>query len=482
LRNQAVFGPQRANQTLKTNSSPACRLGILVFALLLSGVAPGPGAGIENVTVLPAWSGQGLPKLAMGRENALAAWYDFRTYEDLISEIYVARIAPSGLVLDPQGIRVSDSRSGGYAVAALGNTFLIVWSRGPNLYARRMNGGGEILDQAPIVITKSDSNSFSEGADFQPTAASDGASFWVAWVDFRNAPAGTPEYRMWEYQDIYAARISVAGELLDPNGIKISARPGQQSEPKLSNGGNFIIWRDSAVRGARLSPDGSCLDRGGVLVANSTNPAFHAEVSGNGQGWLVAISDENQIRGVHVRRDGAPSEPFAIAQTSTYGYTGVRNSGGDYVVWWKSGPDTMAVKVRASGEVGKATVLASSSDPLYSVTDVAATGAGFLVTGATQPAAGGWMYADVWMGTFNRDSIPSVPPKIIEVVRVPNGFRITFTATKGVTYRIEAASNTTSTDWTAVADIVATSRVMSWTDRRERRTKTGIYRVREVAE
>ena len=60
--------------------------------------------------------------------------------------------------------------------------------------------------------------------------------------------------------DIYGARVSLSGQVLDPNGIAISTADAQQSLPAVAFGGGCftVVWQDDrngdlAIYGSRVS-------------------------------------------------------------------------------------------------------------------------------------------------------------------------------------------------------------------------------------
>src|SRR5688572_15848627 len=72
----------------------------------------------------------------------------------------------------------------------------------------------------------------------EPSIAAHGNGYFVVWADKRN-------YSSSEY-DIYGARISSSGELLDPGGIPICTDPGRQTSPRVAFDGEryLVVWED----------------------------------------------------------------------------------------------------------------------------------------------------------------------------------------------------------------------------------------------
>lgn len=359
-------------------------------------------------TVLPVNYGQYGGSVAVGPQNTLVTWIDYRRTEDLAHDIFGTRIGPLGETLDGDGVSIATDASGAAAVAALKDMFLVAWAKGPNIYARRMRASGELLDAQPIVISANPGHPFPELVYLELSAAADGTNFWVSWTDERSIPEGTPEYLRYDYQDIYAARISRAGRVLEPRGIRICGRGGRQEAPRLSPKADFIVWTDYrggrlSIFGARLHPRGLSLDPNGFPIASSTNLYMTAaDVSGNGRGWLVAWGDMAGIHGAQVNRKAVAGPPFNIAQTTERVAPQVATAGQDCIVVWQSGASTVGSRVTVGKSVGAIVTVATDSAGAnyFSFGGIAGNGSRFCVTGATAPINGSWFYNDVWFGTF----------------------------------------------------------------------------------
>ena len=365
-------------------------------------------------TVLPVQYGQYGGSVAVGSENTLVTWVDYRRTLDMDREIFGTRIGPAGEPLDGDGIPLTGSADGQAAVAALGDQFLIVWSRGPNIYARRMTSAGELLDTQPIVVRANTGHPFPELVYLELSAAADGVNFWVAWADDRSMPAGTPEHLRYDYQDIYAARISPAGRVLDPRGIRICTRPGNQHSPRLSPKADFIVWNDTrparrCIFGSRLNPRGIAMDANGfAIVSCREHQLTAADVSGNSTGWLVVWRDETRIYGAKVNKARGVSSTLNIGITMQNPVPQVETSGEDFLVLWQDGASTVGKRVTATKRVGQTVTIATdpSGAGYYSLGSFAGNGSRFYVIGTTAPINSTWFYNDVWYGAFGGRMIP----------------------------------------------------------------------------
>src|SRR6266540_2444496 len=120
----------------------------------------------------PAPQGQTQASVAFDGSNYLVVWSDTRAGTGY-SDIYGARVAPAGTVLDPAGIAISTA---------------------------------PLRQEWPSV-------SFGAGA------------YVVAWQDERSTP---------ESYDIYATRVSQGGVVLDPTGIAVGTAANSQYSPSVA--------------------------------------------------------------------------------------------------------------------------------------------------------------------------------------------------------------------------------------------------------
>ena len=84
------------------------------------------------------------------------------------------------------------------------------------------------LDQWGIAISTASDDQIS------PALAFDGTNYLVVWEDHRN-------YAIDRYPDIYGARVSPNGVVLDSEGIRISTASSFQKSPAVAfNGINYL--------------------------------------------------------------------------------------------------------------------------------------------------------------------------------------------------------------------------------------------------
>ena len=181
------------------------------------------------------------------------------------------------------------------AVAYGNGNFLVVWrdSRtlgSSDLYGVRVSSAGTILDTSGIPITSAD------GVQEDPDVAFDGTNWMVSWTDQRSDV----------YRDIYAARVSGAGAVLDPAGIRISQEipaVGEGPSALAFDGANYLVAyrRGNGVYGRMIAPSGALFPE--FTVASLGVAPTDVDVAWNGSNYLVAFDDvEGSFDTIHGRR------------------------------------------------------------------------------------------------------------------------------------------------------------------------------------
>jgi hypothetical protein len=266
--------------------------------------------------------------------------------------------AGSALVLGSGG-DVFPPPSGSQAGPALGfdgAAHLVVWSdgrggMGQDLYAARVSKAGVVLGSEPIVI------SAAAGDEVGAAVAFDGANYLVVWQDQRGSTG----------RDIYGARVSPDGTVLDPGGFAISSAPEHQVEPAVAFDGTsyLVVWETrqgglADVRGARVSPDGAVL-ASGLLISGAplhqTQPAVACASGACLVAWRDGRTGGPDVYGARVSGatvvdpDGLPISRAGSSQ----GRPSIASDGSGYLVVWndtRSGTgDVYGTRVSAVGEI-----------------------------------------------------------------------------------------------------------------------------------
>jgi phosphoribosylformylglycinamidine (FGAM) synthase PurS component len=268
-----------------------------------------------GIAISQAPNNQYVPTLAFGGGNFLVAWEDKRSGS--ADDIYGARVTPQGAVLDPGGVPISQAASGQVepALAFDGANFLVIWEDHRvggtcDIYGSRVTPQGTVLDSSGVAISSA------EDCQWSPKLAFDGANFFAAWEDFRSS----------EDDDIYGARVTRQGVVLDSMGVVIAEAANDQRSPALAyDGENFLaVWeehrsgKDHDIYGARVTPQGAMLDPAGFVISEAANDQLSPAVGFDGANFLVAWRDYRSgsdwdIYGARVTPQGAVLDSLGIA-------------------------------------------------------------------------------------------------------------------------------------------------------------------------
>jgi hypothetical protein len=325
----------------------------------------------NDISIATSANGQYTPAVSHNGENFLIVWQDYRSG---YSRIFGARVSEAGEPLDPSGISISTASAPQYSPKiAYGETnFLVVWHDYRNgytdIYGARVSSSGMVLDTGGIPI--STANSWQE----DPAVAYNGVDFLVVWEDYRSGTS----------YDIYGARVSTSGTVLDTGGIPISSATNGQYTPAVShNGENFlVVWEDYRsgtsydIYGARVSSDGSVLDSSGIAISSASSSQSTPSVTHNGVDFLVVWQDSRSgsadIYGTRVSGGGAVLDSSGIAistASNTQASPSVGYNGATFLVVWqdfRSGTgfsDIYGARVSETGSVLENSGFAISAEP-----------------------------------------------------------------------------------------------------------------------
>jgi MYXO-CTERM domain-containing protein len=346
------------------------------------------------------------PAVACGGPSCLLVWTD-AAHDG--ADIRGTRLDASGR-LDPSTLLISSgaAEQSSPSVASDGSGYLLVWSewRGPEPWARdvfgaRLDAGGALLDASGIPI------STAVGRQFLSTVAWNGAAFLVAWIDERNY--GATGY------DVYAARVSPAGLVLDPAGIPVTTALSDQVGVRAAcgDGSCLVVWEDARGGGddvfaSRVDAVGQVLDPVGIPVAAGPYAQFWPAVARSGADYLVAWTDARDdattgwdIRGRRVGSDGrllGAADAAISVHTGHQRYPSVACGEGACLVAWldlrneaATGDDVYGARVAADGTLMDPAGIAIATAPGTQWLPVVGwDGAQFLVawTDVTSPLTG----------------------------------------------------------------------------------------------
>ena len=319
-----------------------------------TGVLLEPG----GLAVSTAVNSQGAPAIAFDGTNYIVVWQDLRN--GVSYKIYAARVDVSGVVLDPGGIPVCTAAGNQIAPAVVfdGTDYIVVWqdlrSGASDIYAARVSKTGTVLDPEGIAV------STAVNLQGYPAIASNGTNSLVVWHDERNS----------SHYDLYGARVSNSGAVLDPGGIAISRVAKRQGFPAVAfDGTNYmVVWQDDRngfydIYGSRVSTSGVVLDAGGIAISTGANDQNYPALAFDGTNYMVVWQDYRagfyyDIYGSRVGKSGAvlDSAGIAVSTAATNQLApAIAFGGADYLEVWQDGRtgsyDIYGARVSSSGVV-----------------------------------------------------------------------------------------------------------------------------------
>jgi VCBS repeat-containing protein len=355
------------------------------------------GAVSTGSTLASAANSQLTPALATGASNVLALWADQRGNASGLFDVYGVLLSTAGA---PQGSAVLITQAGNEqyapAVAFDGTNYLVVWEdhRGAtaDIYGARVNTSGTVLDVPAFVISAAANNQMA------PAVAWNGTNYLVVWQDDRTT-AGT--------FDVYGARVSAAGSVLDASGFVVSAATGLQQHPRVaSDGTNWLVaYEDTRAGGAldiyatRVSAAGAVMDASGIAVCTESHYQSRPTVAWNGSTWAVIWSDARtnwyNVEGALVSAAGVVANPNGVPlEAATSGgrmEPTVGACGGAFLIaWWESGGSTYdlySARVTGGLSVGGKVLLGPSTTEEDQAA-IGCDGTNFLVAWRSLPVVG----------------------------------------------------------------------------------------------
>lgn len=265
--------------------------------------------------------------------------------------IYGARISGSGAPLDPAGIAIATSVSTGYdapTVASNGSDFVVGYLTSTNApRCKRVSGDGAVLDATAITLA-------STGIDL--AFGSNGTNYLATWSAGGNI----------------SGRLLYPNGVLDPTTIAISAATGTQGRPAVSsNGADYLVaWEDNRIAtidvyAARVTGTGTVVDATGIIVSNAAADQTTPAIASNGSDYLVVWADArngaSDIYGSRVTSAGVTTDAVGLAislGTNAQTVPSTAWNGTDYLVVWadmrNSTSDVFGTRVSPLGVVESA--------------------------------------------------------------------------------------------------------------------------------
>jgi hypothetical protein len=348
----------------------------------------GAGSVLDSNPVgLGSGTSVGVTKTA---SRAIVAWGDGLT-GNTRAQYFPLSDPPSAAMLVS-----SAPRHGREAAAAASNGgHLVVWvddgSASTTIRGTRVTPSGGILDPNGIQISRP------HDAQNSPAVASDGTDWLVVWADYRN---GT------DY-DIYGTRVLADGTVPDSEATLIRGAAQNQTSPQVAfNDSNWLVTWGSDVPGApgpyaaRVSPAGSVLDPNGIDAQGGV-------IAGGGDAWLSVQSvfdgTNLDLHGQRIANDGTvlDAQPFVVSESDTVQHARPAVSYGAgrwFVVWENNGARTVSARrVDASGQLLDASPISIATRGSSQLPHVAYDGQNWLVA---------WWDTRAWEGRSPNVSPP----------------------------------------------------------------------------
>jgi hypothetical protein len=350
---------------------------------------PGPGADNTQARVTVGFDGT----------DFVVGWTEYVLSP---SEVRAARVTPSGVVLDPEGLEIGHDHEGTVSSACVRDTTLLVWTHVWNdtvtISGRRLSGAGQLLDTSDILITPPVCAHHSNCHPGVASVSRCGDGFLVTYSDY--APNSDDQHNTF---DLLSRRVSARGQVLDTAGTLLSYAANYQTEADAASDGQafLAVWtdlragstgHDCAVYGARFSNEGSALDAASFRIGQwgSHTPSIAYGAGCYMATWLTDFgSDSSQVWAARVGRDGVPldTNPIrlpGIVYDVFQGVPDIAFSDSLFLVAWHYGGFTgcaCAARVRADGVLLDSVpiLLETPYQPVNNTPRIAGDGHGFLV-------------------------------------------------------------------------------------------------------
>ncbi|RKG90675.1 HYR domain-containing protein [Corallococcus sp. CA049B] len=268
---------------------------------------------LPGLPLATGWGSQSNPVVASNGNDFVVAWEEFGGIRAVRVSGATGQHVGSSFVVANTTLAANS-----VAIAFGGDQYLVVWgdyrNSNSDIYGVRLRAseGGVLGSSIPI--------STAPGTQGFPAVSFDGSQFLVAWSDSRNSGS-----------DLYGARVSTAGTVLDPAGIAISTATGSQDRPSIASvaGTSLVTWDDtrlgrSGIFGARVSgADGAVLDPQGLALATGSFNQYSSSSASDGSQFLVvwqrALGSQSDLFGLRVGVDGTVlGQEVALAASPTH--------------------------------------------------------------------------------------------------------------------------------------------------------------------
>ncbi|MDI7266687.1 MAG: hypothetical protein QME96_01675, partial [Myxococcota bacterium] len=261
----------------------------------------------EGIPISASAAGQTFAAVAFDGTNWFVAWED--PVEGQL-DIHGVRVDPSGLPLDAEPIPIAAAPADQLepTVDFDGAHYLVIWTDSRNggydIYGARVDPSGIVLDPDGLPLVTP------ENSQTSPAVAFNGTSHLAAYSD-----TGT------SWTNVRATRVGTDGSALDAAGTLVSVAANSQYHPAVASGrsGYFVAWStddesDSKdIYGVLVEPRATEPAAEPIPIAVEEGDQDFPSVCSDGDGylvvWIASEGDGRSIYGSVVGGDGRIAEP-----------------------------------------------------------------------------------------------------------------------------------------------------------------------------
>jgi hypothetical protein len=343
------------------------------------------GAVLDPGGVVIATSDHALqdPMVAWNGRDYLVVW-QAESPTTRVRAIRGARVSPTGVVRDPAGLAIGGAaayRQQFPVVAAAGERFVVAWEDGRvapsgDLYVARVAADGTVLDPAGV-------HPF---ATFRTRTAaalsSDGARVLLGWQDGMGIPGGNgvyaallgadgvavgpgtlvdPQYRAFSlafdglhHLAAWRTDTGLAYTRLTPEGAPLPADrqqiTGSFGSVFVASGGAGFQGITEGVRAFRLAASGAVTSAPAV-ISTSANAQSELRVASDGVGFVATWLDRGGAMAARVAPAGAVLDAPPLSVAAVASQLRVAFDGAAWLATWSNGGTAGAARIPAAGAV-----------------------------------------------------------------------------------------------------------------------------------
>lgn len=262
------------------------------------------------------------------------------------------RVSAAGAVLDGTGVTLLSNLPSSSSVKSTCGAVqcFTTWEMRINTFGVRVEGTSA-LSSAPLHVSTAASKQ-----DY-PAIARSATQYLVVWEDFRAD----------QQQELRAARVSLDGTVLDPNGIELCEAAGDQGFPRVAaaaNGDFFVVWADTRAQvttytdlyGTLVRADGTVVTPCGARLTTADDATLPA-IASDGTGFLLAWFESsdpfinNVVKASRLSAAGVmlDSPPLNLSPTGGVANPAVAWGDGMYLIVYEGSGGLRGVRVRPTG-------------------------------------------------------------------------------------------------------------------------------------